>query len=84
MGANVSESVKQKIVKGDFIDLGQLLSNLIPMDGKQTLTISNGQVVIEPKRASVKITNVQQWTDAFLIFSSIYAVVHPEKFFGLV
>lgn len=83
LGANVSESVKQKIVKGDFIDLGQLLSNPIPMDGKQTLTISNGQVVIEPKRASVKITNVQQWTDAFLIFSSIYAVVHPEKICGL-
>lgn len=83
LGANVSESVKQKIVKGDFIDLGQLLSNPIPMDGKQTLTISNGQVVIEPKRASVKITNVQQWTDAFLIFSSIYSVVHPEIFLGL-
>lgn len=60
LGANVSESVKQKIVKGDFIDLGQLLSNPIPMDGKQTLTISNGQVVIEPKRASVKISNEQQ------------------------
>lgn len=84
LGANVSESVKQKIVKGDFIDLGQLLSNPIPMDGKQTLTISNGQVVIEPKRASVKITNVQQWTDAFLIFSSIYSVVHPEIFFRIV
>lgn len=83
MGANVSESVKQKIVKGDFIDLGQLLSNPIPIDGKQTLTISNGQVVIEPKRASVKITNVQKWTDAFLIFSSIYSVVHPGKFLGL-
>lgn len=40
-------------------------------------------MVIEPERVSVKITNVQHWTDAFLIFSSIYAFVHPEKKIGL-
>lgn len=51
------------------------------MDGKQTLTISNRQVVIESNRASVKITNVKKSTDAVFFFNNIIinAVVHPEK-----
>ena len=63
------QNKSNKNVKGEYVDLhvGQLLFNPVPMVDKQTLTVSNGQVVIEPKWVTVKITNVQQWTDGFLI-----------------
>lgn len=79
----VSESLKQKIIGGDYIDLGQLLQRRPGPDKSKCLTIEDGQLVVQQKPSSVKITDINQWTDAFLIFSSIFSAAHPESTSGL-
>lgn len=45
---------------------------------KQTLVLVNGELHATEK-SNRKINNIQQWTDAFLIFSSVYLQAHPAK-----
>ena len=44
-----------------------------------TVTIFQGELVFRPKQQP-KIMNIEQWTDAFLVFTSIYCQAHPGKF----
>ncbi|CAC5402846.1 unnamed protein product [Mytilus coruscus] len=37
-------------------------------------------MVLQQKQQQQKITNIDQWTDAFLVFISVYCLAHPEKF----
>lgn len=44
-----------------------------------TLSVdSQGQLVVHPKQTNT-ISSVDNWTDAFLIFASIYLQAHPNK-----
>ncbi|KAJ8306736.1 hypothetical protein KUTeg_015777 [Tegillarca granosa] len=43
-----------------------------PNDCSNNISVQNGRLVITPKVQAVKITDIQKWTDAILIFSSIY------------
>lgn len=83
LGLNVSHQIKQKIVLGEYIDFGQLLGNNSNRQGPEFLTLVGGHIHVQSKGASTKITSIEQWTDAFLIYASIYAYVHPEAFQGL-
>lgn len=83
LGENVSNSNKTKITNGEFIELGVLLDNSwVAREDKAPKRIylgEGGELLAKPK-ASKKINSISEWTDAFLIFSSIYSSVHPEKF----
>ena len=69
---------------GQYIDLALLLhnSNLIESSNQQKVSIVQGQLVIELKQQP-QITNIELWTDAFLIFLSIYCSAHVQKIQGL-
>ena len=84
LGRNVSQSNKDNIMMGQYIDLALLLqnSNLIEASNQQKLSIVQGQLVIQQKQQP-KITNIELWTDAFLIFLSIYCSAHVQKIQGL-
>ena len=73
----------QKIIGGDYIDLGQLLQRRLGPDKSKCLTIEAGQLVVQQKPSYVKIMDINQWTDAFLIFSSIFSAARPESTPGL-
>lgn len=77
MGLNVSLEIKNKIVSGQYIELSKLLSNSNEPQ-KQTIVMVNGELQTSEKN-SKKINNIEQWTDAFIIFCSIYLQAHPAK-----
>lgn len=80
LGANVSTSIRQKIISGEYIDLSILLSTNLDQDQEQKLLIlANGQLSFAPKSNKSKITDIKSWTDAFLIFASIYLEVHKNE-----
>ena len=83
LDVNVPDNVKQKIVNGDYIDLGQLLQRRPGPDKSRCLTIEDGLLVVQPKPFTAKITDINQWTDAFVIYASIYSAVHPASTSGL-
>ena len=77
LALNVSQDIRNKIVNGQYVDLAKLLGNSNEPQ-KQTIVMVNGELQTTDK-ASKKINNIQQWTDAFIIYASIYLQAHPTK-----
>ncbi|CAG2230130.1 unnamed protein product [Mytilus edulis] len=78
---NVSQNVKQKVINGEYVDMGSLLNNSQNITGvNQTLTFNQGQIILQPKQQDTRINTIGIWTDAFLIYISIYCTIHTSQF----
>ncbi|KAK3107096.1 hypothetical protein FSP39_007069 [Pinctada imbricata] len=78
LGYNVSNKIKMKIANGDYVDLATLVSKPSDSDSlSKQLKIEDGKLVLGPKSHVTKIDNIDQWTDAFLIYASIYSIANP-------
>jgi len=78
---HVVQNVRQKILAGEYLDLAILLdntSNLQPQ--QQKIIMIEGELVIQPKRDNNKISNIESWTDAFIVFMSIYCSLHTNLY----
>ena len=40
----------------------------------------NGELIVQQNQNAPKITSIETWTDAFIIYMNIYSSVHTEKF----
>lgn len=66
---NVSQNVKQKVINGEYVDMGSLLNNSQNITGvNQTLTFNQGQIILQPKQQDTRINTIGIWPDAFLIY----------------
>lgn len=86
LSSNVSNSLKSKIISSSYIDISLLLDNtsLTESSEKRISFNDKGELVTrEVVKPSTKIQSVSRWTDAFLVYASIYASAHPESFQGL-
>ena len=72
LDGNAPDALKQKIINGEYIDLGQLLQRRPGPDKSRCLTIEDGHLVVLSKPFTMKITDINHWTDAFLIFATIF------------
>lgn len=78
---NVAQAIKEKIVKGEYVDLSTLLVNSTDINAqKQNISFIQGQLTLESAKKTKQITSIEIWTDAFIIFTSIYCSVHTSKF----
>jgi hypothetical protein len=75
---NVTQNIKEKIKKGDYVDLASLLTNNQHHDSKQTMIFQQGELILQPDQNYKKIFSID--TAAFIIVTSIYCSAHPEKF----
>ena len=79
VGIHVSSTLKDKIMSGQYVDLGSLLATQIEPNLENNLSLNcSGELVIKPSKKQT-IDNIESWTDAFIIFSGIYLSAHPEK-----
>ncbi|XP_033725243.1 LOW QUALITY PROTEIN: uncharacterized protein LOC117315208 [Pecten maximus] len=83
LGSNVPESLRQKIVNGEYIDLGQLLAKPVTHEQSAKLTVVGGELRMSAKTQSIKIMDIDKWTDAFLVFISLYGAAHPTQIAGM-
>ncbi|XP_062575027.1 uncharacterized protein LOC134236890 [Saccostrea cucullata] len=86
LASNVSNSLKSKIISSAYIEISLLLDNtsLTESSEKKIFFNEKGELVTrEVVKPSNKIQNISRWTDAFLVYSSIYASAHPESYQGL-
>ena len=81
LGNHITQATKQKIIEGQFIELGSLLPSQTTSDKKFTINAS-GELVAKDVETR-KITTIEKWTDAMLSFSFIYLEAHPVKLFEL-
>ncbi len=82
--SHVPLSVRQKILSGAYVDLGFLLvKNPIEIDSsnadKLEFDKALGALVVKQKESTKKIYNIEQWTNAFIVYFSIYVRAFPNK-----
>jgi len=73
---NVTQNIKEKIKKGDYVDLASLLTNNQHNDSKQKLIFQQRELILQPDQNYKKIFSIDT---AFIIATSIYCSAHPEK-----
>ncbi|KAK6184833.1 hypothetical protein SNE40_007206 [Patella caerulea] len=69
-------------MQGVFIDLAILLDNY-PTTRSNRLILQDGHLSVEPCKPETKITSIEVWTDAFVVFMSIYCSQHTHRFMEL-
>ena len=87
IAAHVSTSLREKVKKGDFIGLGHLVINSLPAaesSSKQNIFLVGGELVMQPVHNSAKLLSIEAWTDAFIIYSSIFCSAHLDRWPDLV
>ncbi|CAC5411629.1 unnamed protein product [Mytilus coruscus] len=58
-----------------------LLAQHMPSDtNRPKLVVQNGQLALQSAPNQSKIFSIEVWTTAFIIFTSIYCNLHPERF----
>ncbi len=83
---HVPISLKKKIQLSQYIDIAYLLEGSIKTAETDTYSLNlsmgesqNGSLTLKAPGPKRQITNVAQWTDAFLVFSSIYLKIHSQR-----
>ncbi|XP_062585898.1 uncharacterized protein LOC134247577 [Saccostrea cucullata] len=84
LGMHVTPSVKQKIMKGEFVELHTLLNKQTDIEALESRVLfSNGQLTLKPAN-TIKITTIDTWLDAFFIYMSIYLSAHIDQTHSLI
>ncbi|XP_041464356.1 uncharacterized protein LOC121415240 [Lytechinus variegatus] len=82
LGSEVPLGIKEKIWSGEYFDLGLLLKrDGAQLDSAQSFSLcsTGAAVVLRPHSKPPVLSNIEQWTSAFLIFASIYLERHPAR-----
>jgi len=81
LAINVPQNIKEKIQKGEYVDISVLLTNnQHNTDTNQKVIIQNGELIMQPKQNAPKINNIETWTNAFIVYTSIYCGIHVNQF----
>ena len=83
---HVPQDICIKIWKNEYINLASLLKKNQKRRGEESGNLfinEHGQIQTRPKVLK-EITNIREWTDAFLIFMTIYLKKYQDKVFEVV
>lgn len=83
MSVHVPLQICQKIWQNQYINIALLLKGNVELHelctGGVVHISDKGLIETRPKITKEKVSDIEKWTDAFLIFSSIYLKQHPSK-----
>lgn len=87
LGAHVPATLKQKICRGEFINLALMLKGAGELAefcrGSVFKLGDDGHIVSTQKACKDQINCIEKWTNAFLIYASIFLSTHPDKVYDL-
>ena len=87
LGDHLQKATRDKIGRGEFVDLGLLLENWGPSKPQEGLCLSLDElgrpVLKAQEKIPRRITSIAAWTSAFLIYASIYLSYHPHRTQGI-
>ena len=80
--AHIPISLREKIWRGTFVNLALLLKGSGELDefctGGSFCLTNEGTIESRPREFKNKVPNIEKWTDAFIIYMSVYIVAHKE------
>ncbi|XP_050404842.1 uncharacterized protein LOC126820768 [Patella vulgata] len=77
LGNNISQSMRQKIARGEYVDLAHLITKT--NSGKTALVLNDEGEIVTREKLTHSVLTIDSWTDAFLVYISIYLRGHPER-----
>lgn len=77
LGATVSAKLKLKIWNNEFVELKSLLPN--SNEEPLSIMVKAGKIELQQASSNKNPITIHQWTDAFLIFISIYLQKFPQE-----
>ena len=77
LGSLVDDRVKAKVWANQFVELELLVGESAPQTMYLLDSATDRPVVQIRDQPNKKIINIEQWTDAFLIYIAIYTERHP-------
>lgn len=81
--AHIPSSIKQQICRGEYINLALLLKGAVDLaefcSGSFLKISADGRIESSQRECKDKINTIEKWTDAFIVYSSIYLASHPGK-----
>ena len=76
LAAHISQSLRQQIGRGEYVNLTLLLKGSVELadfcSGIFLRLSADGHIESRPKECKDKIKSIDNWTDDFLIYASIY------------
>ena len=83
LSVHIPARIKDKIWKNQYININLLLKGTVELHdlcSGGTLKVSDSGILEkQPKFSKEKVPNLDKWTDAFVIFMSIYLKKYPQK-----
>lgn len=82
LGVTVPEAIKAKIISGQYIELAGLVhSDSLAADVLGTVVVAGPScdLIVKSQSSTKKVTTIETWTDAMLVFTSVYLSAHPER-----
>lgn len=83
ISVHVPAQLKQQIARGEYINLALLLKGAVELNDIHTVGVlrvtEDGKLETHSKPCKDRIATIENWTDAFIIFSSIYLASHIDK-----
>jgi hypothetical protein len=70
LGVHVSQNIQFKIINLEYVDLACIIA---PDKSKeQVVSVKDGHLVLDQRQPPKKIASIEAWSDAFMIFISIF------------
>ncbi|XP_060563096.1 uncharacterized protein LOC132722588 [Ruditapes philippinarum] len=87
LAAHVPTSLKQKICRGEYVNLMLLLKGAVELSEFCKGTVfkldSEGHIESAQKECKEQINCIEKWTNAFIIYASIYLSSHADKIYEI-
>jgi hypothetical protein len=83
IGMHISNTIRQKIIEGQYIELVSLLPPR-PGGDEEKLILNNLSEIVSKEANPPKIDTIEQWADVMFTFAGMYASGHPSKAVDLV
>ncbi|XP_067668108.1 uncharacterized protein [Haliotis asinina] len=87
LGVNLPIALKEKIWKGEYVNLSLLLKSDRELEDyactSAVFVNMGGQLELKPKSTGKRVQNIFEWTTAFTVYMSIYILAHPEATQGM-
>ncbi|CAC5388494.1 unnamed protein product [Mytilus coruscus] len=82
LGVHISQQLRDKIINGEYVELENLLFISNSEQSRAVVMDNNRNLNLKPKSGE-KISDINTWFDAILIYTSIYTAAHPSSTPGL-
>ena len=80
---HVDASLRNKIERGEYVDLERLLpkqkKSMGFEDNRMNLIHKDGQVYVVPMSSNNRISGIRKWEQAFRIYAAIYSQANPSR-----